>query len=228
MRCPDCLDSKSRPSQSMPTLSKDAPRATIALIVICFIIFILSGGWGGEANRTALFFDGALAALPIVEHQYWRLISYGFLHSGIMHIGFNMLLLWFLGSDIERGLGSKKFLLIYFTSLLGGACGALLLSPNALTVGASGAIYGLMGAASVILYLRGINPFSTPIGMLLIFNFILSFVIPGVSIGGHVGGLIAGAIIGFIVSKREKATALAVAALAFFAIAAVMIAQMVG
>ena len=88
----------------------------------------------------------------------WRVVSSGFLHFGIFHLGMNMLLLWQLGSLLEPALGRARFLLLYLASLVGGATGAILLSPNALTGGASGAVFGLMGAAAVALLRRGVNP----------------------------------------------------------------------
>ena len=115
-----------------------------------------------------------------------------------------MLLLWLFGRELEPQLGTPIFLGIYFSCLLAGAFGALVFSPDALTVGASGAIFGLMGAAAAILYARGINPFQTDIGMLIVFNLVLSFVLSNVSVGGHVGGLVGGIIGGLAVAAGER------------------------
>jgi membrane associated rhomboid family serine protease len=122
-----------------------------------------------------------------------------------------MYLLWILGNMLEPTLGSRRFAALYLTALLAGACGALVLQPNAATVGASGAVFGLMGAAAVELRSRGINPFKTDIGLLIGFNLVLSFVISHISIGGHIGGLIGGVLVGvaFDVADRRRIPALA-------------------
>ena len=87
-----------------------------------------------------------------------------------------------------------RFLLIYFVSLLAGSFGALLVTPNALTVGASGAIFGLMSAAVLVLRQRGIDPMSTGLPIWIGINLVFSFAVPGISVGGHIGGLIGGAL----------------------------------
>ena len=122
----------------------------------------------------------------------------GFLHAGLLHIFFNMYLLYLLGNMLEPAIGSVRFALVYFVSLFAGALGALIVTPDALTVGASGAVFGLMGAAAVELSARGINPMETGIGGLIIFNLIFSFVFSGISVGGHIGGLIGGAVSAYI------------------------------
>ena len=131
------------------------------------------------------------------DGQYWRLITAGFLHSGLLHIGFNMYILYWLGTMIEPSLGHARFLALYLTSLVAGSFGALLVSPDARTVGASGAVFGLMGAAFVMQRARGIDPMQSGIGPVILFNLGLSFVIPNISIGGHIGGLVGGAAAGF-------------------------------
>jgi membrane associated rhomboid family serine protease len=116
---------------------------------------------------------------------------------------------------LEPSLGHVRFVALYFASLLAGAFGALLLEPNAQTVGASGAVFGLMAAAFVMQRARGINPMSSGIGPIILINLALGFVIPNVSIGGHIGGLVGGAIAAFAMeqlSARRRGIALPVAA----------------
>ena len=162
--------------------------------------FVWSGigstAFGGTVSRRQA--DLALARYFLQEGEWWRIISAGFLHFGLLHIAMNMLLLWQLGHLLESALGRGRFALLYFASLVGGSFGALLLSPNALTGGASGAVFGLMGAATVALWHRGVNPMQTGIGTTLIINLLITFTIPGISIGGHLGGVIVGAGVGFI------------------------------
>jgi membrane associated rhomboid family serine protease len=149
--------------------------------------------------------NGGVLRLPdgglyVAEPGGWyRLLTSGFLHFGIIHLGFNMYLLYMLGQMLEPAVGRVRFVLVYFAALLGGSAGAMLLQPNALHGGASGAVFGLMGAAFVGYRMRGVNPFHTGIGTLLLLNLFITFVIPGISIGGHLGGVVAGAICGAVV-----------------------------
>lgn len=129
--------------------------------------------------------------------EWYRLVSCGFLHFGLLHVGMNMLLLWQLGQILEPALGRGKYALLYLSALIGGSAGALLLSPDALTGGASGAVFGLMAAAAVGLQQRGVNPLRTGIGATLVLNLLITFAIPGISIGGHLGGAIVGAGVGY-------------------------------
>lgn len=202
MRCPECSSQTTR-VQRLSTVGGE-PRATIALIVICVLAYLAEGNFGMSGARGALFRDGALFGPLVADGEWWRLITYGFLHAGLLHIGFNMFLLWILGREMEPQLGTPRFVGIYFTCLLAGAFGALLFSPNVPTVGASGAIFGLMGAAAAILYARGVNPFQTDIGMLILFNLVLGFFVSNVSIGGHIGGLVGGIIAGLAVAAAER------------------------
>lgn len=152
----------------------------------------------GSGSLEQREFDLGLS-LPYIQNGEWyRIVSSGFLHFGALHIGMNMLLLWQLGQLLEPALGEWKFSLLYFASMFGGAIGALLLTPNGLTGGASGAVFGLMAAAAVALQQRGVNPLRTGIGTTLILNLIITFMIPGISVGGHVGGAITGAAVGYV------------------------------
>jgi membrane associated rhomboid family serine protease len=221
MRCPECARERTR-VHSLRTGASE-PVVTYALIAICFVAWLLEGSVG---NATRVFADGALYGPGIsgsgapalvsvhgpllisVGHDYWRLITGGFLHAtgtqGILHIGFNMYLLWILGRMLEPVLGSVRFGVIYFTALLAGSFGSLLLSPDAVTVGASGAVFGLMGAAAVDLHARGVNPFQTGIGGLIVINLIFSFTFSNISIGGHIGGLIGGALAALAFQQADR------------------------
>jgi membrane associated rhomboid family serine protease len=150
---------------------------------------------GGFINSRE--YDMALSLMPIQNGDWYRLISSGFLHFSFLHIGMNMFLLWQLGLMLEPALGRARFTLLYFASMLGGAAGALALSPNALTGGASGAVFGLMAATTVGLQQRGVNPIQSGVGITLLINLLITFTIPGISIGGHLGGAIMGAAVGY-------------------------------
>jgi membrane associated rhomboid family serine protease len=139
--------------------------------------------------------DGSYFSDP---HQWYRLVTSGFIHFGIIHVAMNMLLLFQLGNLLERAVGSARLAAVYFASLLAGSMGVLILDKAGITGGASGAVFGLMACAAVGLHRRGVNVFSTGIGMTLILNLVLTFSVSGISIGGHVGGAIGGAICGWV------------------------------
>lgn len=203
MRCPEC--SKQRTKVMRMREMTSAPRVTYALIAINVIAFLaernqftLSGGPSGT-----LVNEGFLSRYTIASsHQYWRLVTNGFLHEDILHIGFNMYLLYLLGLMLEPTIGSTKFAAVYFTSLLTGSFGVIL-STAAQSIGASGAIFGLMGYAAVELRARGHRVMETSIGTLIVFNLALSFILPNISIGAHIGGLIGGVLAGFALRKAE-------------------------
>ena len=144
-------------------------------------------------DRTLNF---VISRIFLERGEWYRLISCGFVHFGVIHVGFNMLLLYQLSRLIEPTIGSLRFGLLYFAALLGGSLGALVLSPNAATGGASGAVFGLMAASVVGVGQRGINPLRTGLGVTFAINLLFTLAVPGVSVGGHFGGAVVGAIVG--------------------------------
>jgi membrane associated rhomboid family serine protease len=119
-------------------------------------------------------------------------------------VALNMFVIWIAGAQLEPALGRTRFALLYFASLLAGSAGALLVSPDVLTVGASGAAFGLMAALAVGMRQRGIDIWRTGVGTLLVINLLFTFAAPGISVGGHVGGLIGGALAGYVLLKVRR------------------------
>jgi len=182
---------------------------TLVLItanVAFFVYTVIADPSALGGSATEAHYNLGLAG-PLIEQndEWYRLVTSGFMHFGLIHIGFNMYLLYLLGQMLEPAIGRVKFALVYFAGLLGGSAGALLLSPNALSAGASGAVFGLMGLAFVGYYLNGMNPLNTAIGTLLMMNLFITFLFPRISIGGHLGGALAGAICAFaVMAPRHK------------------------
>lgn len=218
--CPD--DAQQAPRVRRVQRSADAPitRVLVGLLVVAFV--------GQEVVGGALTRWGVIWGPAIADGQWYRLVTGAFLHGGLLHIGFNGYLLWQLGHMLEPAMGRARFLGVYAAGLAGGSAGVLLLSWSAPTLGASGAVFGLMGAAMVLLRRAGIDPWRTSIGSLVLLNLVLTFVIPGISIGGHVGGLLGGAAAaatlvghrddtGMSVDARPWAVAAALFAVAWFA-----------
>ncbi len=213
MRCPDCARQKTKVktigSVSEPTLTY----VLIGVNVLLWLGFGLSGSAGDEVYAQA-----ALSRAGLAGGDFWQVVTSGFLHArlgepfGFLHILSNMFSLYVLGTLLEPAVGRLRFGLIYAVALLAGSFGALLLEPTGATVGASGAIFGLMGAAVVVMRNRGINPMESGLGLWIGLNLLLTFTIPGISIGGHIGGLIGGALAAFVLfDLRERVSVPAMA-----------------
>jgi membrane associated rhomboid family serine protease len=184
--------------------AKQHTPVTLAIIAINVAIF----AWmvikapsvlGGRREVSQEQFDfGLNRSLLKFTHEWYRVVSSGFLHFGLIHLLFNMFMLWQLGQLLERSLGTVRFGLLYFAGLLGGSAGILILDRSGLSGGASGAVFALMAAASISLHMQGINVFQTGLGRTLMINLMITFVIPNISIGGHIGGLVAGGLCGAV------------------------------
>lgn len=191
--------------------------ALIAVNVAVWVAGLALGGGTGLIAGSPLAGIGGLSAGPVAAGEWWRAITAGFLHSGILHLGLNMAFLYMLGPPLEGVLGRARFTVLYFTALIASSLGALLLNPGAYTVGASGAIFGLMGATIVGQRAAGIDPRASGMVTLVVINLVFSFLVPGVSIGGHLGGLAAGFVAGWVLFRRRVHPAAAVAACLVFA-----------
>ncbi len=165
-------------------------RILVLLNVVVYLITVAQGA--GLNDPGGSLFDKWALYGPAVDHgDWWRLITAAFLHASVLHILFNMLALWWLGAPVEMVLGRVRFLGLYIVSGLAGSAGALVADPHAVTVGASGAIFGLLGAG-LILEWQGTGSLAGNYLTLIVINLAISFAVPGISIGGHVGGLIGG------------------------------------
>jgi membrane associated rhomboid family serine protease len=209
MRCPECASQRTKvvrnPTGPPGFESTPATYILIAINVIVFLVEITNGSGGLFKEQVSRFVeDFGLYGPLIAEAEWYRLVTSGFLHASIFHIGFNMLILFFLGRLLEPALGTPRFLVLYFASLLAGSFGALVVEPNAFTIGASGAVFGLAGAAFIIARGRGMGALAGEIGFLIVFNLVFSLASPRISIGGHIGGLIGGAICALAIVAGER------------------------
>jgi membrane associated rhomboid family serine protease len=200
LRCPDHAGTRKRVSpprvvRRVPQGRTDAlvTRTLIAINVVVYLITAVQGA-GVNAPGGRLFNDMFLYGPAVGQGDWWRLITAAFLHASILHIGLNMYVLWIIGAPVEQYLGRARFLGLYFVSGLAGSAGALVLTPTALTVGASGAIFGILGALLIIEW-QTTGRLAGNAMTWIVINLALSFVISNVSIGGHVGGLIGGILV---------------------------------
>ena len=193
--CVDCVRASGRQVPTARAIGAKTAWATYALIAINSALFLIVAAQARsitEVRSSEVFVDGALWGPFMASGEYWRLLTAGFLHFSLIHVGVNMFSLYILGRDVELTLGTARFLGIYLTSLLGGSAMVMLLGdPMAINAGASGAIFGLMGA-TLIVVLKAKIPASGVYGIIGL-NVVLSFTIPGISLWAHLGGLAFGA-----------------------------------
>jgi membrane associated rhomboid family serine protease len=142
----------------------------------------------------------ALFAPSVANGQWWLLITAGLLHGSIFHLLFNVYILWVIGSQLESIVGKINFVIIYFVSLIGGSFASYLFSPfGSYSIGASGAIFGLMGAMLVVGRKRNLD--ISQITTLVVMNVVIGFVLSGIDWRAHLGGLTTGAIITWILAN---------------------------
>jgi membrane associated rhomboid family serine protease len=204
MRCPECAKQRTKVRSGRALTGEHRPYATYTLIALNVIVFIGELGAGGGATSGQLVQDGGIFGPAISGGDWYRIVTGGFLHAGPLHLLFNMYVLYIAGTLLEPGIGTPRFVAIYFISLLAGSCGALLLDPNTVTVGASGAIFGLMAAVLVVARGRGMEQIATQFGLFIVLNLVLTFSIPNISIGGHLGGLIGGGLAALLLVGVER------------------------
>jgi membrane associated rhomboid family serine protease len=207
MRCPECASEKTRVTRGPVGSGRHAAPATyvlIALNVAAYLVEIATGVGGLDPANSSVLLDFGLFGPFVADGEGYRVLTYGFLHSSLIHIGFNMFALYFLGRLLEPGIGTPRFVAVYLASVLGGALGALLLSPDSLTVGASGGVFGIFAAAFVIARGRGIDALASNIALILLLNLAISVVAPRISLGGHLGGLVAGGMCAFVILAGER------------------------
>ncbi|WP_288530142.1 rhomboid family intramembrane serine protease [uncultured Secundilactobacillus sp.] len=183
------------------------PYVTISLIALMVIVYLLMTAAGGAGNPQVLMAFGAKINVLIDGGQWWRLVTPMFLHLSFEHILLNMVTLYFLGLQIEALFGHWRFLILFVVSGIGGNLASFAFDPNALSAGASTAIFGLFGAFLMLgeafrqnVY---IHQMTRTFILFIGFNLVFGFFTPGVDIAGHIGGLIAGFLMGYVVGAPQ-------------------------
>jgi membrane associated rhomboid family serine protease len=238
IRCPEHSGQAQGVQKVVRTAQRRADRrpgvVTQGLIAANVGIYLLQLALGApvSANDGWIFQNGALFGPLVADGDWHRLLTAAFLHYGPIHLGMNMLVLWWIGRPLEVALGPLRYSMLYVVAGLAGSAGALIANPNAVTVGASGAIFGILGAAIVLerqqTYVLGGSAIT-----LLVLNLVLTFSIPGISIGGHLGGLAGGALAILALSQLGRRSAVygrtdfaAVASIAAIGVASVLVAYL--
>jgi len=201
-QCPECANQRtqrvvtSRQMWSTGTSNLIATKVIIGLNVAAYFLMVSVGGSASASG--SVYEEGALYGPFVANGEWWRLITGGFLHANLMHLGLNMFLLWLLSKELEPTLGTVRYVTLYLVSLLGSSLAVMMFAFESPTLGASGAVYGLMGALVALQLRAKQNPWNTGLGGLIVLNLAVSFVVPGISWQGHIGGLLAGAAAGAI------------------------------
>ena len=190
------------PGLALASGSAPVTRILIGLNVAIYLLTVAQGGGlnaPGGALFNRMFLLGSNRFLPgygdlAHNHEWYRLVTSMFLHESLIHIGFNMAALYFIGTPVEQYLGKVRYLGLYFVSGLAGSAGALIQAPFTPTLGASGAIFGILGAMLIIEW-QVTGRLAGQAMTWIVINLVISFSIPGISWGGHVGGLIGGILI---------------------------------
>ncbi len=226
--CPECTKRGAQKVVRPRDLLNKRPVVTQVLMAINAAVYLVGIGPGLETKPQFTVDFGLIAQaqvrsgqlIGVAEGEWYRIITSGFLHANVIHIGLNMWVLYSLGRLLEAPLGRLNFALIYVVSLIGGSFGVMLLSPHSLTVGASGAVFGLMGAAAAVFRARRLDIMASGIGAMILINLAFTFTVNGISIGGHIGGLITGFVAAWMIEdfgpsviKDQTVTRVAVAAL---------------
>jgi membrane associated rhomboid family serine protease len=192
------------PGVALASGTAPVTRILIAINVAIYLITAVQGA-GLNAPGGALFdkfvLIGSNSHLGLFaphdlahDHEWWRLLTSMFLHASILHIAFNMFALYVIGTPVEQYLGRWRYLGLYFVSGLAGGAGAVLQAPFQPVVGASGAIFGILGAMLIIEW-QVTGRLAGNAATWIVINLVISFAIPNISWGGHVGGLIGGILI---------------------------------
>ncbi|HUP72540.1 MAG TPA: rhomboid family intramembrane serine protease [Acidimicrobiales bacterium] len=211
--CPECAGAKSGRQEVYTgraafggAKSLVLTPALVAVNVGMFLLSLTGGGRAGEISGRMLR-DYALYGPSIrYDNEWYRIITAGFLHAGLLHIAFNMYALWVIGNMLEPALGRLRFGIIFLGGLIAGSLGALVLDPDRLAVGASGAIFALFAAVFIAQRAAGIDPWRSGIALTIGINLLITLAIPFISKGGHIGGLAGGAILAWLLVEAPRRT----------------------
>lgn len=180
-----------------------ATNVLIAINLIVFVWEIATGGWGTES---LLLREGALYGPLVAQGQWWRIVTSAFLHGGLLHISFNMFALFQVGRFLEMLIGTRRMLTIYTISMIGSGLSVYLFAYDQVTIGASGAIFGIFGALVAIGLRLGERGRSLVMQTLPIvgINLLIGFTVPNISNAGHIGGLLSGFVAGFALVRIRR------------------------
>jgi membrane associated rhomboid family serine protease len=219
--CPECLKEASVGSHCVDCVKDAAPstrqrvgvftrnenmlatKAIVGITVAAFIVIGLRDANFNGNGRTAA--DLWLFGPKVQQGQWWRIFTTSIVHAGLLHLFFNMVLLWIVGKLLEPGAGPVRFGLIYVVSVAAGSAAALIAQPHVAAVGASGGVFGVAAAATIVMQRQGVRFWDTGFGPLLVINLVLDYFTPQISIAAHIGGAIGGLLVAEAMLQSRKA-----------------------
>jgi membrane associated rhomboid family serine protease len=205
MRCPECARERTRVHRvSTQPGAPLATQAIVALNVLVYLAEIATGSGFGNVAGTVYEKGALFGPFVSIDHEYWRIVTSGFLHASFLHIAFNMYFIWIIGRSLEPAIGTPRFVAVYLTSLLCGSFGVLALEPNSAAVGASGAAFGLLGALIVEARSRGIDLWQSGLLPIALINFAFTLAVPHIAIGAHLGGFAGGLLVGVVFDQADR------------------------
>jgi membrane associated rhomboid family serine protease len=241
--CPDCLREASVGSHCAECVKAAAPTARqrvnlltrrenmlatkiiIGITVAAFVIIAVRDG--GNFDGTGRTADDLVLYGPLVHQgDWWRVFTVSLVHEGFLHLFFNMLLLWIVGQLLEPGAGPLRFGLLYVVSVAAGSAAALLVQPHVASAGASGGVFGVAAAATIVMHRQGVRFWDTGFGPLLVINLVFDYFTPNISIAAHIGGAIGGLLAAeaMLRARRAGQPALGVAGAIIVGVAALVVA----
>ncbi|AWB90770.1 rhomboid family intramembrane serine protease [Aeromicrobium chenweiae] len=217
-QCPSCIAEGAKTVRQPKNLAggaitRTAGVASLAIIVLNVLAYLVTAATDGQ--RGSFFGDGAMVGYYVADGEIYRLLTSTFLHAGILHLLFNMYALYLFGPFVERAIGTVRFVVAYLTmAIVGSVFVYLLAAPGTVTIGASGAVFGLFGMAMMLL-LKAKQDITTLL-VLLAINAFISVAGSNISWQGHLGGFVAGVVLGAVVAygPRERKQLLQAAVLA--------------
>lgn len=226
--CPSCVGEAGQRVIRPRDLQTSRPPAVMAIMAVTVVTFLLQGV---VIDGLSVEIWGLLVGPWVQDGDWWRVVTAGFLHADLIHIGFNMFMLWILGGGLERALGTTRFVIVYFAGLIGGSLAVLLFNFDSAGLGASGAVLGLAGASVAVLRANGRSIRETPFGGLLLFNLLLPILSPMISFWAHAGGAVFGFVAAWLMvslpaqlGRPERDGTIAAAALCVVLYAAALVA----
>jgi membrane associated rhomboid family serine protease len=228
--CPECVAEARRSAPKVRSVMRAKAPAVMGVIGVVVFVFFLQILLGQEVVRELMLSPSAIDA-----GEWWRLLTPILVHGGVLHLFLNMYILFIYGPNVEEAFGTMRFILFFLLTGVMGSAFSYALPPDNASVGASGAIFGIVGVLVAYLYRRRrrqvIAQYLRGMGFFVVANLVLGFVLPGIDNFAHIGGLVGGLLLGFGFDAgqgdegrapvaRQAATAVAVTALALFLVLA--------
>lgn len=216
--CPNCVAEARKSAPRVRSVNVSGSPATYVFLAVNVIVFVFQLATQNPNGTDEVLLRGILSPLEIAQGEWYRLITPMFLHLNTIHIAVNSMSLYFVGPNVEQAFGTRRFVLIYLVAgFIGNVASYALGSCLTPSAGASGAIFGILGALAVYTYRRRTNAMMNAFFRNILFwiglNVVITLTVPQINIWAHFGGLAGGAVLaaGYDAGGRLKAPAMEIA-----------------